>query len=63
MHGRKHVRGNRQNPYSPDYHLSRAVQCRDCGVFLHKDHRYVWYGNRCPGCYQVIVMAGGGVCK
>ncbi len=53
MESRKHGRGNRQDPYSPDYHLSRAVRCVDCNTPLHKTHHYVWYGNRCRPCFQV----------
>ena len=59
MDSRKHGRGNRQNVYSHDYHLSRAVRCEDCGVALHKSHHYVWYGNRCRPCYQAVQVVGG----
>ena len=59
MNTRKHGRGNWQNPYSQTYHLSRAVQCVDCGTVLHKTHQFVYYGQRCPSCFQAIQAAGG----
>ena len=59
MDSRKHGRGNRPNVYSQDYHLSRAVQCVECGALLHKTHQYVWYGNRCRPCYQAVQVVSG----
>ena len=57
MKSRRHGGNNRQDVYSQDYHLSRAVQCVDCGTPLHKTHHYVWYGNRCRPCYQAAQEA------
>jgi hypothetical protein len=58
MHKRKLGRGMGPDQYSHLTHLSRTVQCVDCGVELHKTHNYVLYGHRCHPCWSVATTSG-----
>lgn len=42
------------DPYRQEHHMSRTVQCSDCGAQLHKNHHFVYYGNRCRPCWQKL---------
>ncbi len=57
MYGRRHRKV--PNLYSHEYHLSRMVRCADCGVELHKNHHFVFYGNRCRPCWQAFSASQG----
>lgn len=57
MHAKRFGRGMGPNQYTPAYHLARPVQCAGCGVHLHKDHFYVYYGSRCRPCWEAFVTA------
>ncbi len=51
MRGVRWRGGRFPQQYAQEYHLSRAVSCQDCGVWLHKDHDFVLHGNRCYDCW------------
>ncbi|GCE27058.1 hypothetical protein KDA_25420 [Dictyobacter alpinus] len=53
--------GQPVNQYSHEYHLSRTVQCVECGVELHKDHHFVLRGRRCVTCWQQSEVSECGV--
>lgn len=54
-HQRRHAR--QYDPYSSEFHLNRTVQCSDCGARLHKNHHFVYYGNRCGPCWQAFTVS------
>ena len=45
------------DPYNSEHHLSRTVRCSDCGAELHKNHHFVYYGNRCRPCWQAFSVS------
>ncbi|GLV57528.1 hypothetical protein KDH_43640 [Dictyobacter sp. S3.2.2.5] len=61
MHGMRRRFGQPVDQYSHEYHLSRTVQCVECGAELVKDHHFVLRGRRWVGCWSQSPVSECGV--
>lgn len=50
-------RARQHDLYSPSFHLNRTVRCQDCDSELHKNHYFVFYGNRCRPCWEIFIAS------